>query len=203
MNPTPIAAPPLYGLVLAGGRGTRLGRDKGVLDYHGVPQARWAMDLMTPSCERRFVSVRAEQAKTEPYRNLPLIVDRSSDGGPAAGLEAALHECPGVAWLLVATDMPLLDRAVLAALVAARDPRALATAYVHADGTPEPLCAIWEPSAREALAAASAVEHVSLRRLLGAGPAKLIPIDRETALASVNTREDDARIRRSLSPHRP
>jgi len=165
------------------GGGTRLGRDKGELDCHGLPQARWAHELLAGACERRFVSVRPDQIQAEPYRDLPLIADEGEGGGPAAGLSAALNRFPGAAWLLVAADMPLLTAGVLGVLVEQRDPAGLATAFRRADGTPEPLCAIWEPAVRAVATPARG------------GPAKLLAIDDEGALASVNTPADDEWIR--------
>ncbi len=144
------AASPLYGLVLAGGRGTRLGRDKGELDYHGLPQAAWGLRLLEPFCRERFVSVRPEQIDTPGYRGLPTIVDRGASAGPASGVAAALQQFPRAAWFVIAADMPLLTDAVLATLVAHRDPSVLATAYRRRGGMPEPLCAIWEPAAARA-----------------------------------------------------
>ena len=65
MNAIPANSPatkaPLYGLVLAGGRSTRMQRDKAALAYHGRTQLEWAMDLITPFVERAFVSVRPDQ----------------------------------------------------------------------------------------------------------------------------------------------
>jgi molybdenum cofactor guanylyltransferase len=186
---------PLHGLVLAGGRGSRLKRDKGELDYHGVPQAQWAFELLAGVCALRFVSIRAEQAEVGVYRGLPLIVDGGESRGPASGLRAALRRFPGAAWLVIAADMPLLDSALLATLVAARDAGLLATAYRHADGTPEPLCAIWEPAVLALLEAGGS----SLRRLLEAGPAKFLELGVDQSLSSVNTPADDARIRQNLA----
>lgn len=195
----PTSRTPLYGLVLAGGRGTRLKADKGALRYHGAPQARWAHDLLTRVCQRVFVSVRPDQADLDPYRDLPLIVDTEEGAGPAAGLTAALHRFPAVAWLLLAADMPLVEPVTLRKLVVARDPEAVGTAYKHADGAPEPLCAIFEPKVLAAMAVAGTSAAVSLRQLLEAGPAKLVALSDTTPLASVNTQEDDARVRRALA----
>jgi molybdopterin-guanine dinucleotide biosynthesis protein A len=186
---------PLFGLVLAGGRGTRLRRDKGALDYHGIPQVRWALQLLDGLCQRSFVSIRAEQAETELYRDLPFIVDRGDSAGPASGLRAALQQFPRSAWLVIAVDMPAVHRGLLAELVGERQADMLATAYRHQDGTPEPLCTIWEPAALAVIDAVGASGAVSLRRLLENGPAKLIATADEDALANVNTPADDARIR--------
>ena len=49
---------PIYGLVLAGGRSTRMQRDKAALLYHGRTQIEWAMDLLRPHVEKVFLSVR-------------------------------------------------------------------------------------------------------------------------------------------------
>ena len=68
---TPIEASavraPLYGLVLAGGRSSRMQRDKAALTYHGRTQLEWAMELVTPFVERAFVSVRPDQ-QSDPVR---------------------------------------------------------------------------------------------------------------------------------------
>ncbi len=197
---TPLdTASPLYGLVLAGGRGTRLGRDKGELDYHGLTQAAWGLRLLEPFCSERFVSVRPEQIDTPAYRELPTLVDRGASAGPASGVAAALRQFPRAAWLLVAADMPLLTEAVLATLVAHRDPSVLATAYRLRGGMPEPLCAIWEPAAAARLGEQGAGRGVSLRRVLEEGPARLLDLDDNEVLMSVNTTAHDLRVRAVLA----
>jgi len=195
---TPHTAPPLNGLVLAGGHSSRLARDKGSIDYHGASQARWAFDLLTGLCERRFVSVRRAQLALPAYRDLPCIVDREPSAGPGSGLAAAFEREPDSAWLLVAADMPLLTRRLIERLAAERDPRGIVTAFRHGDGTPEPLCAIFEPAARSRLTE-RANAGVSLRGLIEGGPARLLVPDDETALRSVNTPEEELAVRQALA----
>ena len=195
---TPLDASALYGLVLAGGRGTRLGRDKGELDYHGLPQAAWGLRLLEPFCREGFVSVRPEQIDTPAYRELPTVIDRGASAGPASGVAAALLQVPRAAWLVIAADMPLLTDAVLAALVAQRDPSVLATAYRSHGGRPEPLCAIWEPAAAARLTEQGVEQGISLRRLLEEGPARLLDLADKEALTSVNSPADDLRVRARL-----
>ena len=50
-----MSGAPLYGLVLAGGRATRMGRDKASLEYAGKPQLVRAMELLAPHVRRAFV----------------------------------------------------------------------------------------------------------------------------------------------------
>jgi molybdenum cofactor guanylyltransferase len=202
--PEATTAPRLYGLVLAGGRSRRMGADKGGLEYHGAPQARWAFDLLARHCDRVFVSVRdAAQAAEPAYAGLPAVVDLGPSAGPATGVVAALRLEPQRAWLVVAADMPLLDDEVVDALVAGRDPTAIATAFRHADGSLEPLCTIWEPASLPLLEAAGAHgASVSLRRVLERGAVKtLAPRDSER-LGSVNTASDDAVARAYLAARR-
>ncbi len=192
-------SPRLCGLVVAGGEGSRLGRDKGTLDYHGVPQARWAFELLGQLCSTVYVSVRRSQAGRPPYAELPLVVDDADvPTGPAAGLVAAFQTVPDVAWLMLAADMPLVDVAMLRSLEIERDASALATAYRHPDGTPEPLCAVWEPASRAVLEQGPKTEWISLRRILERGPARLIDVPDPMSLRSVNLSSDDAEIRARL-----
>jgi len=190
------ALPSLNGLVVAGGQGKRLGRDKGTLDYHGLPQARWAFELLGLVCSSVYVAVRKSQASKAPYADLPLVIDEADQAtGPAAGLMAAFRAAPAVAWLTLAADMPLVDVEMLRRLRTARKPGRIATAYRHPDGTPEPLCAIWEPDSRAVLEQFAAGESISLRRILERGPTGFIDAADAARLRSVNLSSDDAEVR--------
>lgn len=122
-------AAPLYGLVLAGGKSTRMGEDKAALDYHGRPQAAHALDLLATACAKVFLSCRADQAGLPAYAGHPRIHDAHIGLGPLGGILSALDAHPEAAFLVAACDLPFLDRAAVAALAAGRDPEALATAF--------------------------------------------------------------------------
>jgi len=185
------APPPLYGLLLSGGRSTRMRRDKATLTYGGRTQLERAMALLERHVERAYVSVRADQ-ESDPLRaRFALIADRAANIGPIAGLLAAQARHPEAAWLVLACDLPLLDEATLAELRRARAPQRAATAYRSShDGLPEPLCAIYEPHSREALIAYVKTGKDCPRKFLISADVKLIDEPNPRALDNVNTPEE-------------
>lgn len=190
-TPAAPGAAPLYGLVLAGGRSTRMGRDKAALTYAGRTQLERTMTLLAPHVIRAYVSVRADQ-RSEPLRaRFPQIADAQSNLGPIAGLLAAQMQHPEAAWLVLACDLPLLDAATLWHLVHARAPQRAATAFRSShDGLPEPLCAIYEPRSREPLRAFVAAGRDCPRRFLLSADAQLIDEPNPAALDNVNTADE-------------
>jgi molybdenum cofactor guanylyltransferase len=184
-------ASPLFGLILAGGASQRMRRDKAALEYHGRTQLEWAFELVSPLCAETYVSVREAQ-RHDPVRNrFPLVVDKEVGEGPIAGIYSAMTTHPQAAWLIIACDLPFLTPQTLRYLIAHRDPNHIATAYSSQhDGLPEPLCAIWEPSAREAvLAHINAGKHCP-RKLLINSKAKLLSLPEPQALDNVNTPDE-------------
>ncbi len=197
----------IYGLVLAGGRSTRMHRDKAALAYHGRSQLAETFARLGVVTQHAFVSVRADQT-ADPLRSaFPQIVDRTEvDGtaveGPLAGILAAQAAHPEVAWLVVACDLPFLDEAVLRELVAQRDPRSFATAFRSAhDGLPEPLCAIWEPRSAAPLAAYAAAQRNCPRKFLIESGAALLDLPNARALDNVNSAADYWQTMSTLDPH--
>jgi molybdopterin-guanine dinucleotide biosynthesis protein A len=191
------AIPPVYGLVLAGGRSTRMQRDKATLSYHdGKTQLEWAMGVVGSHAERTFVSVRPGQ--TDPVRaRFEQIVDTQEGLGPIAGILAAQARYPDAAWLVVACDLPFIDDSTLEYLLAERDPARPATAFRSGqfghpkhNGLPEPLCAIYEPSSREAILAHIAAGKDCPRKFLINANTKLIDQPNPRALDNVNTPEE-------------
>jgi len=182
---------PLFGLVLAGGASTRMQRDKAAIEYHGQSQLHWTFHLLSRVCAATFVSVRPDQREEPTRAGLPQILDRQPGIGPIAGIEAALHAHPKAAWLVVACDLPFLNEQTLRRLVASRDPSKIATAFKSShDGLPEPLCAIWEPAAREPVLAFVAAGKQCPRKFLINADTLLLDLPDARALDNVNTADE-------------
>lgn len=148
------AFPPLHGLVLAGGRSSRMGTDKAALVHpDGRPLARRTFDLLVEAgCMEVMLSLRHDQPIPAGFEDLadPAIV-RDPDGegaGPLAGIVAAMSLRPDADWLVLACDLPRLDVATLKHLISSKRPNELFISYRSKfDGLPEPLCAVYTAAA--------------------------------------------------------
>lgn len=137
---------PLYGLVLCGGKSTRMGADKCDMDYHGMPQGKYLYEQLRPLCDKTFLSIRKDQELAW-AASMPVIRDRDEYKGPFNGLLSAHRLHPDAAWLVVACDLPMLNTKILQELITERALKEVATAYATKEsGLPEPLVAIWEPA---------------------------------------------------------
>jgi molybdopterin-guanine dinucleotide biosynthesis protein A len=190
-------SPPLYGLVLAGGGSTRMGADKAAIEYHGEPEVVRTYKLLRELCSLVYVSVRHHQLDDPLYAEVEKIADDLPGNGPAIGLLSAMHSHPDAAWLIVACDMPLLDRAALERLIEERDADRAATAFMASDGGVEPLCAIYEPVCRAAFSDAVARGYYGIRRIIRDWDVKLVPPNGNTT-TSANTPEERAEMRAAI-----
>ncbi len=134
----------LYGLILAGGKSSRMGKDKGLISYHGIPQREYVYDLANNFCDKVFFSIREDQRNT--LNNKPFIIDQDKYKGPFNGILSAHNQFKKAAWLILACDLPLLDKDALSQLIKSRDKTKKATAFAtKKTNLPEPLISIWEP----------------------------------------------------------
>jgi molybdopterin-guanine dinucleotide biosynthesis protein A len=190
----------LLGLVLAGGRSTRMQTDKAALAYGARPQLAVTYELVARHVSRAFVSVRADHAGESLRAAYPQVVDGLTGRGPIAGIIAAQARHPEAAWLVVACDLPQLDDATIGHLLSRREPRVLATAYASArEGLPEPLCAIYEPASRAAILAYVAAGRDCPRRFLASHDVRLLEPLSPAALDNANTPDDARHARAALA----
>lgn len=181
----------LYGLVLAGGKSRRMGSDKALLSSNGETQLSRAVHLLERFADRVFVSVRPDQAGEPERRRFASITDRYTDIGPIAGVLSAMDEAPDAAWLVVACDLPNIDDTTLATLLDQRDAERPFTAFRSShDGLPEPLCAIYEPHARNIIDAFVTEGIVCPRKMLIRSDTTLLDQPHPAALDNINTPED-------------
>lgn len=141
----------LYGLVLAGGKSTRMGHDKGLIKWYGKSQRYFLYDLLSKFCEEVFISVRREQEK-EINSGYQTIVDTYENLSQYGAILSTLEKYPNRSFLVVACDLPLIDDNAVNELIKSRDVSKIATSYKSGiDNLPEPLCAIWEEKSKKTL----------------------------------------------------
>lgn len=187
MNSEVNKPPALNGLVLAGGHSLRMGSPKDRINWHGKEQRYFLADLLAPFCREVYISCRQDQALNID-RNYQTINDEFSDIGPASGLLSAFKNKSNEAWLIVACDMPFLDKDCIERLVQFRDFEKIATAYQNpTDNLPEPLVSIWEPKSYPLLADCLPNKNISLRKVLINNDTLLVRPSNQQILLNVNT----------------
>jgi molybdopterin-guanine dinucleotide biosynthesis protein A len=132
-------------VILAGGDSTRMGQDKASLPLHGRTLLQHVTESVAQVFPQVIVSVRQPRAGLD----LPQVCDALPDGGPLAGLAAALEsiETP---WLFaVGCDMPFVSSAVIEALARQRAGHQAVVPLVQ--GYPQPLAAFYARECIEAI----------------------------------------------------
>ncbi len=112
----------ITGLVLAGGRGSRMGGvDKGLQRFHGVPLALHALRRLQPQVGRVLLNAN-RNLDTYAAFGAPVCPDALGDyPGPLAGFLAGLAQCT-TPWLLtVPCDTPLFPTDLVARLAEAAE----------------------------------------------------------------------------------
>lgn len=116
-----IATRDITGLILAGGRGSRMGGvDKGLQPFHGLPLARHALARLRPQVGSALLNANRNLADYAAF-GAPVWPDAQAGdyAGPLAGFLAGLDHC-STGWLLaVPCDSPLFPHDLAARLAAA------------------------------------------------------------------------------------
>jgi molybdopterin-guanine dinucleotide biosynthesis protein A len=132
-------------LILSGGKSSRMRQDKASLVISGSSLLNQISALLKPLVSEVFLSVAHDDQQEYP---MTPIADLEPQPGPLGGLQAAFAEDANATWFLVAVDLPRLKTEDLRALIDQHDPSKDATCFLNPlDQHPEPLCAIYSPSA--------------------------------------------------------
>jgi molybdopterin-guanine dinucleotide biosynthesis protein A len=108
------------GLILAGGRGSRMGGvDKGLQPFRGTPLAMHTLLRLAPQTGHLLVNANRNLAAYESF-GVPVVTDAVNDfPGPLAGMLAGLQQCETPYMVTAPCDSPLLPTDLVARLSAA------------------------------------------------------------------------------------
>ncbi|GAB4256097.1 MAG: molybdenum cofactor guanylyltransferase [Vicingaceae bacterium] len=92
--------------ILAGGKSSRMGTDKGLLEYKNKPMIAHVIDAVEPIT--KDISIITGNNDYKKF-NKPLISDIIPEKGPMGGVYTALKRCPGSHALILTCDTPLIN----------------------------------------------------------------------------------------------
>lgn len=177
------------GVLLAGGRGSRLGGAKALAALAGRPLICHALAAL-----RAAVGEVAIVAK--PDTSLPVLHgvtvwhEPAEPRHPLVGIVHALACADGRPVLVCAADMPFVTREVLAALAATDPAGAPAVVATSAERGLQPLLGCYQPEAGALLAGAAREGAAPIRRVVAALEPRLFAVSDPQVLFNVNSAED-------------
>lgn len=177
---------PIQGLILAGGKSTRMGTDKGTLVFYGKEQRGIAIELLEKQNLKTYLSVREDQE----IGNENKITDKFVGLGPFGAICSAFQEEPNTAWLVLATDLPFVNSKIIKRLLKHRNPSKAATTIKGKNKQfPEPLITIWEPKSYKLLLNYLSQGYSCPRKVLINSDVEIVEID-DKYIRNINTPEE-------------
>ena len=180
------AIAPVHGLILAGGKSTRMGTDKGTLNFYGKIQRDIAIDLLEKHNLKTYLSVREEQEISRENK----ITDKFVGLGPFGAICSAFQEDPNTAWFVLAIDLPFVNSEIIELLLKSRNPSKAATTVKGKNKQfPEPLITIWEPRSYKLLLNYLSQGYSCPRKVLINSDVEIVEID-DKYIRNINTPEE-------------
>jgi len=180
-------------VILAGGKSSRMNRDKAFLNIDGRTLLARQIELVRlAGAPKVFVSGRS--GTDYAGFNCPVLEDKFQDAGPLAGIERALDATAAPLLLVVAVDLPHLTSDLLGTLL--RHCSENAGAIPRINGKIEPLVAFYPKAAHpllmKRLGEKSNAAKDFAEGCVGSGLATIIdlPADRANLFVNWNSPED-------------
>ena len=172
---------PVKGLVLVGGKSTRMGQDKSKLNYFGKPQKEIAKEVLENSKLETYYAVQnVSESKQE-------IFDTFLNLGPFGAICSAFQKDPNAAWFVLATDVPFVNDEIIQLVLKHRNPSKVATAIKgKSKEFVEPLIAIYEPKAYSILLQYLAQGYSCPRKVLINSDVEIVEVD-DDFIRNINT----------------
>lgn len=189
-------------IVMAGGRSSRMGTDKAMIEIDGVPLIQRLVRWLAPRFDEVLISAR----NPDDYAFLGhrVIADRTPDQGPLHGLACALQASAHDLHMVVPCDLPDIPLALMARLLR-EAANSDVVVPIDSDGRAEPLFAAYR---RSALPAVQAALERGDRRMISFHRdcrVTMVPLPQGQSPANLNTPESLEALRpeREVTAPRP
>ncbi|MEM7673244.1 MAG: NTP transferase domain-containing protein [Verrucomicrobiota bacterium] len=204
MNTSPQLS--YHGIVLAGGGSERMGSDKALINYHGIPQWQWCTELLKHFCHKIFVS----KNESQPWNtgtSATAVIDNEWSPGPFHPW-SRLHRIKSRSyWIILTCDIPFITKKAISDLIRDLENQHStfdAAAYFAAGSAfPDPQLALLSPEACLKASEAYAAGQRSPKRFLEQIETLLKKPTDLSWLNACNTREQCEQAQNYLKQNNP
>ncbi len=188
-----ISREEITGLVLAGGKGSRMGgADKGLVCFKDTPLVEYVIDILEPQCKTLVISANRNEDVYKDY-GYPVVTDENRNfSGPLAGIAAGLEIVETPYMVVAPCDSPFLpnDYVELLANGLAEQPDAVVAA-ARTSGREQPVFMLIKTEAKRAVQEALESGQLALHRWLNQTMHVIwVDFDDERAFENMNRVED-------------
>lgn len=190
------------GFITAGGRSSRMGRDKAWLELGGRVMIEWVIAALRPVTSNLYIIANdCEYARL----GLPVFADTNTGIGPLEAIRTAMANSRAPRLVIAGCDLPFVTSELFAFLLAIAGNHQ-AVVPIGRDGRLQPLCAVYSTGALEAVTSLIESGERKVDRLFERIPVRLVAFNElshlqgaEVLFENVNTDEDYKRAVSILS----
>jgi molybdopterin-guanine dinucleotide biosynthesis protein A len=178
---------PAAGFLLAGGKSSRMGTDKALLQLGGRSLVERGLETLRAMC----AAILSNNPELQRFGRV--IPDAVPGCGPLGGIVAALESSEFEWNLILAVDVPFLPVAALKMLLFAAATSQSVAVIPEVDGQPQPLCALYARAAAPVLRQELEAGHWKVTAAIrAAGEVTFAPFHQAEWFRNLNTPEDFA-----------
>lgn len=166
------------GIILAGGKSSRMGSDKGLIELCGKPLISYAISSLSAICDRIIISSSSNSYEAFGFE---VIGDEFPGIGPMGGIYSALKKSSTEKNLVLSCDLPFVSAGLLSFILNNSDGYEVAVPC-EGDLYYEPLCAFYRHSVLDKMVAFIHERNYKLPDLFEKVSINKLKIDRNNSL---------------------
>jgi molybdenum cofactor guanylyltransferase len=167
-------------VLLVGGKSSRMGCDKALLEIEGEPLWRRQLETLRGLAPEQLM---LSGPRREEWSECEFVADEIVDAGPLAGAAAALAKCATPFLVVLAVDLPMMTTNFLQSLLALC--RGGVGVVPRGAGGFEPLAAVYPASCAALAAAALGTGDFSMQSFVRTGMSGHLLMEREISVAEI------------------
>ena len=181
--PFNLKTEPSTAVLFAGGKSSRMGRDKSLLPFGGYDTlCEYQFQRLKKLFSKVYVSTKEQKFGFE----APLIFDRYPQSSPLVGLLSVFETISEDACFILSVDAPFVDEAVITKLHKESEGHTYDAIIAQSPGGRQPLCGIYKRSIIPCAKAFIAEDNHKLNALLQAANSHFVMFENEAEFENLN-----------------
>jgi len=173
----------ITGIILAGGKNSRMGTEKGLLPFNNSTFMKTIIDTLTPFCDEILINTNSNSYNELGHK---IVKDNYLNCGPLAGLEAGLKASKNEKIIFLTCDSPSIRKEHIELLISESDHRKIT--YLSYKNNDYPLTAIYTKEALPIIENQIKKKELKVKEILNLTSSLKIEINEP--ILNINTKED-------------